>query len=141
MTYRMLLGRSAIDADMVVDPNRSFVQPELSFDLYRHTPRRKPIQRPLRIAARTSATWHGLPRASLACPSRVSTSCAARTVRRCSRSIPPPGLQGIEAVTKKDIAGQIISHLEGRVRPLSKTRESVTRRGVTATSQDSAPIH
>jgi ribosomal protein S6--L-glutamate ligase len=53
MAYRMLLGRSAIDADMVVDPNRSFVQPALSFALYRHTPHPKPIHRPLRIALLT----------------------------------------------------------------------------------------
>lgn len=53
MAYRMLLGRSAIDADMVVDPNRSFIQPALSFGLYRNIPHRKPIHRPLRIALLT----------------------------------------------------------------------------------------
>ncbi|WP_424934057.1 30S ribosomal protein S6--L-glutamate ligase [Amaricoccus macauensis] len=53
MAYRMLLGRSAIDSDMVVDPNRSFIQPQLSFDLFRNIPHRKPIHRPLRIALLT----------------------------------------------------------------------------------------
>jgi ribosomal protein S6--L-glutamate ligase len=53
MTYRMLLGRSAIGEDMVVDPNRSFLRPALSYDLYRNIPHRRPIKRPLRIALLT----------------------------------------------------------------------------------------
>jgi ribosomal protein S6--L-glutamate ligase len=32
MQYRMLLGRKAIDEQMIVDPNSSFLQEELSFD-------------------------------------------------------------------------------------------------------------
>ena len=50
MAYRMLLGRRALNEDMFVDPNVSFAQPELSFDLYRSIPRRKPVKRPLRVA-------------------------------------------------------------------------------------------
>ncbi|MEM9899209.1 MAG: RimK/LysX family protein, partial [Pseudomonadota bacterium] len=53
MNYRMLLGRTSIGDDMVVDPNQSFAQPELSFGLYKGLPRRKPVQRPLRIALLT----------------------------------------------------------------------------------------
>jgi ribosomal protein S6--L-glutamate ligase len=53
MAYRMLLGRSAIEADMVIDPNRSFLQPRLTYELYRDMPRRRPIRRPLRIALLT----------------------------------------------------------------------------------------
>ncbi|MEO1475489.1 MAG: 30S ribosomal protein S6--L-glutamate ligase [Pseudomonadota bacterium] len=53
MAYRMLFGRAAILDDMVVDPNRSCVQPELSFRVYRAMPRRKPVKRPLRIALLT----------------------------------------------------------------------------------------
>lgn len=53
MAYRMLLGRSAISDEMIVDPNRSFAQPLLSFDLYKGMPRKQPIQRPLRIALLT----------------------------------------------------------------------------------------
>ncbi|MEL6245500.1 MAG: RimK family alpha-L-glutamate ligase, partial [Pseudomonadota bacterium] len=34
-----------------------------------------------------------------------------------------PGLEGIEKATRKDIAGLIIEQLEGRVRPLSRTRD------------------
>lgn len=50
MAYRMLLGRQAISEDMIVDPNASFVQPELSYDAYKSLPKRKPVRRPLRIA-------------------------------------------------------------------------------------------
>lgn len=34
MTYRMLLGRQAIPANMLVDPGTSFNQPKLSYALY-----------------------------------------------------------------------------------------------------------
>lgn len=34
-----------------------------------------------------------------------------------------PGLEGIETATGKDLAGLIIEHLEGQVRPLSRIRE------------------
>lgn len=53
MGYRMLLGRSAIMADMNVVPSSSFLQPELSFDVYRKGRRRKQVRRPLRIAILT----------------------------------------------------------------------------------------
>lgn len=53
MTYRMLFGRGAIRPDMVVDPNSSFCQPELSYDLYAGLPRKTPVRRPLRIALLT----------------------------------------------------------------------------------------
>ena len=39
-----------------------------------------------------------------------------------------PGLQGIEGVTRQDIAGRIIEHLESRVRPLARQRDSAPRR-------------
>ena len=35
MTYRMLLGRQAIQPDMLVDPGATFQQPRLSYTLYR----------------------------------------------------------------------------------------------------------
>ena len=50
MAYRMLLGRQAIDDDMVVDPNESFAQPVLDYEAYKSLPKRKPVRRPLRIA-------------------------------------------------------------------------------------------
>lgn len=53
MAYRMLLGRTAITDEMVVDPNSSFCQPELSYDLYGERPVAPPVQRPLRIALLT----------------------------------------------------------------------------------------
>ncbi len=53
MTYRMLLGRSAIDERMIVDPNNSFCQEKLSYDLYGKLKQARPIARPLRIALLT----------------------------------------------------------------------------------------
>lgn len=38
MSYRMLLGRRAFEEDMVVDPNVSFAQAELSFSAYGKLP-------------------------------------------------------------------------------------------------------
>ena len=53
MAYRMLLGRSALDDDMIVSPSHSFQQPELSFDEYRAIPRHKQHRRALRLAILT----------------------------------------------------------------------------------------
>jgi ribosomal protein S6--L-glutamate ligase len=53
MQYRMLLGRTAIDETMIVDPNRSFLQEELSYDLYGKLKKSKPVHRPLRIGLLT----------------------------------------------------------------------------------------
>lgn len=53
MSYRMLLGRQAIRADMIVEPGTSFRQPKLSYRAYRTLPRREPVVRPLRIAVVT----------------------------------------------------------------------------------------
>ena len=53
MAYRMLLGRTAVQDDMLVDPNVSFLQPQLSFSDYRRLPRKRPVKRPLRIALLT----------------------------------------------------------------------------------------
>ncbi|MEO1472641.1 MAG: 30S ribosomal protein S6--L-glutamate ligase [Pseudomonadota bacterium] len=53
MAYRMLLGRTAIGEDTVVQPNISFAQGELNFDAYVGIPRKRPVKRPLRIALLT----------------------------------------------------------------------------------------
>ncbi|MDG1417016.1 MAG: 30S ribosomal protein S6--L-glutamate ligase [Maricaulis sp.] len=53
MNYRMLLGRQAIQSDMVVDPATSNAQGELSYELYKGFPKRKPVKRPLRIGILT----------------------------------------------------------------------------------------
>ena len=53
MSYRMLLGRSAIPDDTSIDPNRSFVQPKRDFSVYKRIQRKTPVRRPLRIALLT----------------------------------------------------------------------------------------
>lgn len=53
MAYRMLLGRTGIQNDMIVDPNASYTQPQLSFSAYKGLPRKRPVKRPLRIALLT----------------------------------------------------------------------------------------
>lgn len=53
MAYRMLLGRTAITSDMVVDPNNSFLQPQLGYDLYDTQVSSEENLRPLRIALLT----------------------------------------------------------------------------------------
>ncbi|MGD9802638.1 MAG: RimK/LysX family protein [Hyphomicrobiaceae bacterium] len=50
MTYRMLLGRQAVRADMSVDPTTSFRQPQLSYRAYGHAMRSEPAKRALTIA-------------------------------------------------------------------------------------------
>lgn len=53
MTYRMLLGRQALDEGMVVNPNISFAQPELDFNLYKSRKKSDASKRSLRIAILT----------------------------------------------------------------------------------------
>ncbi len=53
LQYRMLLGRTAISENMIVDPNRSFLQSELSYDLYKNLKKTKPVERPLRLGLLT----------------------------------------------------------------------------------------
>jgi ribosomal protein S6--L-glutamate ligase len=50
MSYRMLLGRQAIRDDMLVDPARSFHQPQLGYRVYGAGMRHEPSARPLTIA-------------------------------------------------------------------------------------------
>jgi ribosomal protein S6--L-glutamate ligase len=49
MAYRMLLGRQAVRADMIVDPATSFRQPQLSYRSYGSAARSEPVSRPLSI--------------------------------------------------------------------------------------------
>lgn len=54
MVYRMLLGRSALQDDMSIVPAASFLQPALSFDIYKKRRSKKnKTRRPLRIAILT----------------------------------------------------------------------------------------
>jgi len=53
MNFRMLLGRSAIQPDMVVNPAISCAQGVLGYDAYKAHPRKTPVKRPLRIAILT----------------------------------------------------------------------------------------
>ena len=64
MTYRMLLGRQAIKAGVLVDPSSSFVQPRLSFRAYGKRSPQPERQRPaLRLALLTRQTSSGSVRA------------------------------------------------------------------------------
>ncbi|MGD9670802.1 MAG: RimK/LysX family protein [Hyphomicrobiaceae bacterium] len=71
MTYRMLLGRQAIQDDMFIDPASSFRQPKLSYKLYKHMPRRAPVKRALRIAILTDT-------ANAQNTTRIATAAYAR---------------------------------------------------------------
>lgn len=53
MNYRMLLGRTSIEDDMIVSPSLSFAQPELDYSVYNRMPRWRPVKRPLRVALLT----------------------------------------------------------------------------------------
>jgi len=53
MQRRMLLGRQAISENMIVDPNRTFLQPELSYNLYDALKKTRPVRRPLRVGLLT----------------------------------------------------------------------------------------
>jgi ribosomal protein S6--L-glutamate ligase len=53
MQNRMLLGRTAINEAMIVDPNQKYAQPELSYNLYRNIRKSRPVVRPLRIGLLT----------------------------------------------------------------------------------------
>jgi ribosomal protein S6--L-glutamate ligase len=53
MTYRMLLGRQALGADVIVNPNTSFAQKTLDFGLYRTRRKSDAPKRSLRIAILT----------------------------------------------------------------------------------------
>lgn len=68
MSYRMLLGRQAIQEDMAVEPASSFRQPKLSYKPYRRTPQPIPVRRALRLGVLTrnpdSATTRNLRRAA-----------------------------------------------------------------------------
>jgi ribosomal protein S6--L-glutamate ligase len=53
LQYRIILGRTAVKEDMIVDPNQSFLQDQLSYDLYNNLKRTKPVECPLRIGLLT----------------------------------------------------------------------------------------
>ncbi len=53
MGYRMLLGRSAVTDSMHINPSASFLQPDLSYDLYKKRIRKNRTKRPLRIGILT----------------------------------------------------------------------------------------
>ena len=58
MGYRMLLGRSAIPEDVQITPTTSFLQPELSYDLYKKRRRKNTTKRPLRIGILTQEPYN-----------------------------------------------------------------------------------
>ena len=67
--------------------------------------------------ARKSAARRSGRRARSASMSAASTCCAPRTGRWCSRSIPRPGIEGLEKATGVDVAGLMIEFLERNAAP------------------------
>jgi ribosomal protein S6--L-glutamate ligase len=53
MQYRMLIGRHALMKEDAVEPRRSFIQGELSYDVYKPQASKPEVQRSLRIAILT----------------------------------------------------------------------------------------
>lgn len=58
MGYRMLIGRSAIPETMHITPSASFVQPLLSYDVYKKRIRKNTTRRPLRIGILTQEPYN-----------------------------------------------------------------------------------
>ena len=58
MGYRMLLGRSSITENMHIVPSASFLQPELSYDVYKKRNRKNKQVRPLRIGILTQEPYN-----------------------------------------------------------------------------------
>lgn len=136
MAYRMLLGRQAVLDDMVVDPNASFCQPELDYDVYAGAQLRAATPpRALRIAVLSrEAESYSTQRLVDIGEMRGHTVEVIDTTR-CYIAInalapevhydgpkvlevnSSPGLEGIEKTSGKDIAGAIFDEIERRVRP------------------------
>ena len=58
MGYRMLLGRSSIAPNMHIVPSASFLQEELSYDVYKRKRRKNKTRRPLRIGILTQEPYN-----------------------------------------------------------------------------------
>jgi ribosomal protein S6--L-glutamate ligase len=86
MRYRMLLGRKALGEDVVIDPHRSFVQGDLSYDLY-GAAARAPVRRPLRIALLTQDPGNYSCRRIIEAAERRDHVIEAIETRRCAMNI------------------------------------------------------
>ncbi len=53
MRFRMLLGRQGLGDGVVVNPTASFLQPKLSYDLYKDLSKKTPVRRSLRLGILT----------------------------------------------------------------------------------------
>ena len=87
MQYRMLLGRSAIDERMIVDPNNSFHQEELSYDLYGKLKKAAPIDRPLRIGLLTREPKNYTSRRIIQIAEQRGHVCEVINTTRCYMNI------------------------------------------------------
>ena len=87
MAYRMLLGRSALDDDMMVLPSASFCQPKLSFDAYRDITRQKPHRRALRLAVLTREPDNYSTRALISAAERRGHAMEVIDTSRCYMNI------------------------------------------------------
>lgn len=87
MQHRMLLGRNAIDEDMIVDPNNAFLLDELSYDLYGGLKKSKPIARPLRIGLLTREPDNYTSRRILQAAEERGHVCEIINTSRCYMNI------------------------------------------------------
>lgn len=125
MQNRMLLGRQAITEDMIVDPNRKFLQPELSFDLYASLKKTRPIPRPLRIGLLSREPKNYTSQRIIQAAEEKGHVCEVINTSRCYMSI-------------NSLAPEV--HMDGRVLPrfdavIPRIGSSVTAYGMAVVRQ------
>jgi ribosomal protein S6--L-glutamate ligase len=86
MRYRMLLGRAALGEHVRIDPSRSFLQSELSYDLYAQASTAE-VRRPLRIALLTQDPGNYSCRALIAAAERRDHVIEALETRACAINV------------------------------------------------------
>jgi len=125
MQYRMLLGRTAIEEQMIVDPNQSFQQRSLSYDAYDHLKKSRPVPRTLRIALLTREPDNYSSRRIVEAAEARGHVCEIINTSRCYMNI-------------NDLAPEV--HYDGRVLPrydavIPRIGSSITSYGMAVVRQ------